>query len=170
MENLVISSGKVLIIDQFMLGNEEFWKPIHDSENTDSQLKKYGGQIESLPSGTYQVLRDPIRKMMILALEVTEPEELFENVLEKLEKVEPEKTVFIDTRCVVFCDAELLKDQDLIKEYSDLRKSGKDKPARDLLRSKGAAVRYGFNSHGDELAVAKLEEPNVVALWPDVVG
>ena len=109
--------------------------------------------------------------MMLLAADVPEQaEELFEQVLLKLDTVHPEKTVFVDTRCLVFCDPELLQNQDLLTEYTRLRKEGSDKEARDLLRSKGSAVRYGFNPHGDELAVAKIDGPAVIALWPDVVN
>lgn len=168
MENLEISSGKLLIIDQFMLANEQFIKPIvGSSEHILSQALKFGGELEELKPGQYFVLRDPARKMILLTQDKNEPDELFEKALGQLEKINPEKKVFVDTRCLVFCDANIVNNSDLIEKYSSLRKKGKEKPARDLLRQSGAAVRYGFNSHGDELAVANLGD--AIVLWPDVV-
>ena len=161
----------MLVIDQFMLGNEQFWGPIFKTgASLSDQLSRFGGQVEAVDSGTYQVLRDPRRKMMILSQELGEqdPDEIFEKVLLKLDSIHSEKTVFIDTRCVVFCDSSLLKDEQILVEFTRLRKEGKDKEARDFLRSKGAAVRYGFNPHGDELAIAQIDEPAVIALWPDI--
>ena len=76
--------------------------------------------------------------------------------------------IYVDTRCLVIVDAKLLADKSQLDEYQELRKSSKDKPARDLIRSYGGAVRYGFNRYGDELGVFRFSESNILALWPDI--
>lgn len=178
-ERLEISSGVVIVIDQFMLGNKQFLDKvaaIGDVEKKDELAGvclMYGGCILSMQAGTYYVYRDPQQNLIVLAPAGTqaseEAEEFdFEPIINAKGNLLPAYHVFVDTRCLVFMDAASLFDPTVVEEYCSLRAKGQDKQGRDLLREKGAAVRYGFNRYGDELGVFELRDERLIALWPDI--
>lgn len=177
-EQLAISSGKLFVIDQFMLGNKQFTEQLQ-SENikSDKLLQNYGGCSLSLTDGDYFLLRDPrIATIVIvsskhldhLGLGIKDVDS--SDFLVEREEIEVKGRVFVDTRCIVFADNSLLTKSDVIADYSKKRESQEDKKARDFLRQNGAAVRYGFNRYGDELAVgtAVIDDHEIVLIWPDV--
>ena len=188
-EIFTISSGQVVIIDQFMLGNEQFLSrltELNDRSVLKEAVETYGGCLLTLDAGDYEVFRDPIKAVMLIcdaasreagrgnAKELGEDEEseveaMFDAVLDNKGELSPSARVFVDTRCVVFIDAQCLFDSELISKYKGYRKAGEEKKARDLLRSRGGAVRYGFNRFGDELGVLEVGDGVRYALWPDVV-
>ncbi|HQH27860.1 MAG TPA: hypothetical protein PLP17_10735 [Oligoflexia bacterium] len=184
LEHLKVSSGRVLIIDQFMLANDQFLsklKGLDPGAATDSLgvvAEQYGGCVVETAPGAYLVYRDPHQAVIVLqrgdgtAGQGNEQVQEFDfaPVLDACARLEPAYHVFVDTRCLVFLDMELLFNKDVIDEYKTLRCRGKDKEARDFLRKSGAAVRYGFNRYGDELGVFQVPAENIIALWPDVVG
>ncbi len=185
-EKLVISSGQLVVIDQFMLANKQFLAPLEKLRAQGSfpekalpelseLVKKFGGVLIELAPNTYDLLRNPHEAFMIVVAEkLTEPKKLalLDKVLSLREtpaEVPPALgAVFVDTRCLVFIDATLLGDHKLLNDFLNLRRCGEDKQGRDLLRSRGASVRYGFNRRGDELGVFKVEN-DVLFLWPDMV-
>ena len=186
LEYLRIFSGKVTIIDQFMLGNGQFTARLKDMPTSagaaaavEELVEKYGGCVVSLEAGYYEVHREPVQNLFVLKRcgdadfhpgEGNAESFDFSRVADAKGHFEAQHHVFVDTRCLVFLDAELLFNGELVERYSSLRHNGQDKQARDLLRSHGAAVRYGFNRHGDELGVFWLEQEGVTALWPDIPG
>lgn len=177
-EKLVISSGSLLLIDQFMLGNSQFTHQLDkDKSQLISAVKNYGGSLVDLENGEYYVFRNPmITTMGLIRAEhykalCEEHEEFdFAKFAKDREGQKIVGHVFVDTRCFALCDAEVLKDKELLEEYASKRKAGDDKKARDLLRSKNVSVRYGFNRYGDELAVgvSEIDGFQLVLLWPDI--
>lgn len=185
-ERLVVSSGQVVVIDQFMLSNPQFlsrFSPAEDSSGkalSDQDLleaiENFGGCSFSLPIGSYRVYRDPMRFVMALYLEESiggngggEEEQIrtcLENLPNASQVVKNLGQVFIDTRCLVFSDLALLKNQSVLERYGQLRRERRDKEARDYLREQGAAVRYGFQRFGDVLGVYQLQPNSLIALWP----
>jgi len=187
-ERLVVTSGRVLLIDQFMLANEQFVHPMLEicSKETGEEndlkalVSKYGGCIASFAPGRYRILRDPDKQMIAFypdfegnAEEFFRREmELGEHLLYSARDEDPESKVglgkvFVDTRCIAFADFELLGRSGLVDSYLNLRRSRGEKTARDFLREQGAAVRYGFNRYGDELSVFEVVgSDKTVALWP----
>lgn len=183
-ERLEIHSGWVLIIDQFMLGNTQFLVKVREAragasdfqgreDNLATVVKAYGGVLLPLPYGTYQVQRSPERSFMFIAPRSEASVEDLSSTLEQAWKRRSELQtcgqIFIDTRCVVFVDMELLLDDGTLREYTKLRQRGDDKQARDMLREYGATVRYGFNPRGDELGIFEIDSPKGLALWPEVI-
>jgi len=182
-ERLVVESGHVAVIDQFMLANPQLHTAREelasggqsDVEALQQALSRYGGSSLALAPGTYQVLRDTEDTFLALVPadeSDTSPEEVIEAAKESVRAVrdsaKAEAHVFVDTRCLAFLDAKLLEDQELIKQFAELRSSGNDKGARDLVRKRGGAVRYGFNKYGDELGAFRVQDVEMLALWPDV--
>ncbi len=187
LEKLNVSSGRVLIIDQFMLANGQLldalpavgagedraaWAAANAAEIRASAAK-YGGELVEAANGSWGVLRDPGESLFILgrldAGDDPQLEAAREATLDARGNASAVGRVFIDTRCVVFVDASILADRDFLAEYRTLRQSRQDKAARDMLRNHGAAVRYGFNREGDELGVFRIAGGEQIALWPDVV-
>ena len=169
-EKLEVRSGYVVAIDQFMLSNSQFLGALatsKDSNTTADVVKSYGGSLWSLTNGTYRVHRDPFQTVIIVAPSVSEEEPDFDALIAEHENMTLIGKVYVDTRCVVIVDQDLLFNEELIGDYISLRRKGADKPARDLLREHGAAVRYGFSNLGDELGVYR--QGDNVAMWPDVV-
>ena len=174
MEKLAVSSGTVLIIDQFMLANEQFLASHAGAsgDGKDQVVRRYGGCLVQLPAGSYCVQRDS--QLQLLAVRAADGSESKDNSddLEGLGDVfdefgpdaAPLCNVLVDTRCLVFADADILADDAVLQEYRELRGKDDFKSARDLLRGSGAAVRYGFNRYGDELGLYQRE--GLVALWP----
>lgn len=193
LERLNVSSGVVVCIDQFMLGNSQFLSLVGSPDDRDSlneALERYNSCAVDLKPGTYVVHRDPVAKLVLIAPEtfsvasdqLPETEESFPSddvsiqreslnrcVEERKKKWNLVSGIYIDNRCMVLIDADLIYNSDLMKQYRDLRSKQDAKAARDLLRQNGAAVRYGFNSTGDELAVSVVPDENLVALWPDAL-
>ena len=195
LEILKINSGKLLVIDQFMLGNPQFLSRLSIPKSGEAedeaakiawldsiaaQLKTsahdYGGCILQVEKGDWAVFREPMSQLFVLAPvaadAVSRGEEFSFDanlVTESRGNAAPIARVLIDTRCVVFVDAELLSDRAFLEQYCVMRADGDDKGARDLLRKGGAAVRYGFNRDGDELGVFMLDGGRHYAFWPDVV-
>ena len=185
-EWLTISSGNVVVIDQFMLGNDQFFAALEGATGAQDRAKltaavgRYGGAVVTLSPGRWVVYRDPEENLMLVTKGATEEypnrwDELIErvDVLGARGNCVAVSRVFVDTRCVVFIDADLIFNGDLMQRYRELRRAGDDKTARDVLRSNGAAVRYGFNRNGDELGLFRLAdvgeaEEGSVALWPDI--
>ncbi len=188
-ERLEVVSSSVLIIDQFMLGNAQFLERLNlpreagQLDHAQLAVKDYGGCLFELDLGTYSVHRS-VDSIVLAIIAVpargnessesmarANGETIIRHVISSKESFRHVGQVFVDTRCVAFLDFDLLRDSELMREYQKLRRSGADKPARDLLRQHGAAVRYGFQRKGDELGVYKGQLPtgeDVVALWPDV--
>jgi len=173
LEELVINSGSMLVIDQYMLGNPQFVEKLEFGEGFSKSVgdaaRLFGGAVISVGNGNYQVARDSQESLICLS-------QGGENIKERehspaLEKAGFESVgrVFVDTRCVVFADTDLLNDQSLLQQYRKSREESGEKSARDLLRSKGASVKYGFNRFGDELGIFHNSSTGSVALWPDVV-
>lgn len=187
-ERLKVSSGLVLVIDQFMLSNKQFLAQIKSPSDADSAQEvglveaaaMFGGCALEIEKGTYKVFRDPVQNIIALERMGETPAEKedeeaespgfdFEPILNAKGNLTPVSHVFIDTRCLVFIDADFLVDQSSMAEYGKLRHERQDKQARDLLRKNGGAVRYGFNRYGDELGVFRLHDEGLLALWPDVM-
>lgn len=168
-ERIAVESGSLLLIDQFMLSNSDLiaeYSEIIDEapETKNALLKKYGGIVVDLEPGTYRIERNPYEFSIIIHPEddSISSEEL------KEEDTENMGLVFVDTRCIAMVDRELLDDTGLLKKYQQLWNSGQDKACRDLLRDNGGAVRYGFSRNNDELQVRKIDDRNIIGLWPDV--
>lgn len=168
-ERIAVESGQLVLIDQFMLANPQFIDrllEIIDAEpgQKTELINHYGGQVVSLPPGTYRIERDPFAQSIII-----HPEEAHPDSAELAERAERALGyVFVDTRCLAMVDRELLDDSALLQKYQQLWFSGQDKACRDLLRDNGGAVRYGFSRLGDELGVYSFGDDNVICLWPDV--
>lgn len=182
-EWLTISSGNVVVIDQFMLGNDQFFAALDGADDRSklvAAVNRYGGAVMKLSPGRWVVYRDPEENLMLVTKGATEEypnrwDELIErvDVLGARGNCVAVSRVFVDTRCVVFIDADLVFNTELMNRYRELRRAGDDKTARDILRTSGAAVRYGFNRNGDELGLFRLAdvgeaEEGSIALWPDV--
>ena len=179
-EKLSISSGHVLIIDQFMLGNAQYLRAVEDSveggmefvQAATEHSKRYGGAVLPLAKGEYQVLRDPLESIMVIVPQESSAAKNLDvsEVVSQRDALAPESFVFVDTRCVVFIDVEILERSQVVEEYKVLRRNGDEKRARDMLREHGAAVRYGFKRQGDELGVTILKESGYIVLAPDVAA
>ena len=155
-EVLELSSGKLLLIDQFMLGNRELIDRVCDSlpEECQGIVQKYGGFIVEQRGGKYLVFRDA--KNRAIAAFSEDLAKLKPEALLREEIVPGQEScgkVLLDTRCLVLCDFELLLRGELMDEFIALGVSNKSKQGRDLLRDNGAAVRYGFSKYCEDLAI-----------------
>ena len=161
-----LTSGNLIGIDQYMLSNQVFKERLSAAKEPLSIVEDYGGIGINLSAGTYSVLRDVENRAVILAT-LTEDQgkntDEITSLCEGLKSNESIGNLFIDTRCIVLCDADLLKNSSLLAEFTKLRLKGKDKPARDLLRENGAVVRYGFGRNGDKFEVYCQSDENAVA-------
>jgi len=167
-ERLTVRSGGILLIDQFMLGNEQFIDRLQKSSGTaelNQTVREFGGAHVDFPVGEYGVFRDP-RQMVILVHPLGAELPPLEGVRFQGENV---GRVFVDTRCVVILDRDVALNPSLLNDYLSLRKQGREKEARDLVRTQGGAVRYGFSREGDELGVYLLNESGLLGVWPDVI-
>lgn len=176
-EPMEISGGQVVFIDQFMVENRQFRGELREfrvagqsRENINQLIADYGGAVVDLEPGRYSVARDPLRRVISVFSsngssdhrdspdDSMHGEQVINDLLENKDSLKQAGRVFVDTRCLVCIDLELIEDQNLMSRFAMLRRRGNDKPARDLLREHGAAVRYGFDRYGDQLKV--LVEPS----------
>jgi hypothetical protein len=168
-ESLEIRSGKLLLIDQFMLGNQQFLAGIEESGVPENHLKDYGAAVLSVDPGRWKVYRFPRERAFVLCKADTH-EDVLPSLLEEalhspsLRKGTGKPRMVIETRCAVFLDFQLVRDRDLVEKFSHLRKRGEDKEARDFLRESGGAVRYGFSQESDELQVTVIEPEGAIVL------
>jgi hypothetical protein len=156
-----------VLIDQFMLANQQFIEKMAAIIDEDTQVKnqlirEYGGKVISVSRGTYRIERDPFAYTIVVHPEGETPEaaDIVKDATEQLGEVN------IDTRCLAMLDRELLDDNSLLERYQQLWFTGQDKACRDLLRDNGGAVRYGFRRDGDELGVYQIPGEDVICLWP----
>ncbi len=167
-EKLIITSGLVVIIDQFMLANSQFLD-LFEETKLEEIVGKYGGHTYELEIGDYRVYRDPIELVMAVL-----PHNIDNTVIDDIisEKVSATLSgrVFVDTRCLAFVDKDVILNKELMASFKELRLRNEEKLARDLLREHGAAIRYGFNQNGDELGVFTLPKKNQFAIWPDITS
>ena len=167
-EKLIITSGKLLVIDQFMLSNEQFSSLLSASQqevSVEEAVLRFGGLVVNIPNGNYLVFRDPYQMIIVVApSDDGEPD--FSQIIADHDALAEIGKVYVDTRCVVFLDLDTLRDETVLHEYSSLRRRGEDKQARDLIRKQGGAVRYGFSSVGDELIAHSSADNKILALWP----
>lgn len=155
-EILELKSGKLVVLDQFMLTNEQFLES--------ADVSDFGGVQIDLEPGTYRVSRQGREKMLIVYKVDDADAEQQEDMAEVLkEQAEYEKErgecfgdVCVDTRCIVFVDSGFLENKDLMDAAATLRKEGKFKPARDELRTGGAVIRYGFSRKTEVFRSVKL--------------
>jgi hypothetical protein len=164
-ERIAVESGFLVLIDQFMLANQQFAEEVGKlldaaPEAKDAVINKFGGRVVELTPGTYKIDRDPYACSIIIHQDDETPdvEEL------KGRKDKDFGSVFVDTRCLAMIDRELLDDSALLEKYQSLWFSNQEKACRDLLRDNGGAVRYGFNRLGDELVVMGDSENDQVLL------
>jgi hypothetical protein len=175
-ERIAVESGSLVLIDQFMLANEDFIGDFikvidEETDKKEEVILRYGGIVLEVPSGTYKIDRDPQKFQIIIHKEDFEPEDVSDEDDETSESgatdKQHEKTVYLDTRCVAMIDRELLDDSSLLEKYQQLWFSGQDKACRDLLRDNGGAVRYGFSRFHEDLKLAKSSTKDVVVLKSD---
>lgn len=172
-EKLVVSSGSVLCVDQFMLANQQCLAACASGEDPKEVVRRYGGAIFDFPNGEYRVFRDA--KLQIVAIAESDAalchddEDGLGAVIESFgPSAVSDAKVMIDTRCIVLIDSSIFSNAELLEKFAQARKEDKEKEARDLLREQGAAVRYGFNKWGDELTLFYRTSPDVLAaLWPE---
>ncbi len=173
-EPLDITSGKVAIIDHFMLSNNQFLSLLSGDEavGIDEALNTYGGCELELTPGHYRVIRNPYLQAIVICTAEGNSEwydlsnsECIGKIMGRKENMTKVGEAFIDTRCLALFDSDLLGNGELLSQYKALRENGRDKPARDFLRENGAAVRYGFGKLGDELEIHRLNE-QIIAMWP----
>lgn len=185
-EQVEITSGCVVFLDQFMLASKELFSElgtvsIGTSSTSESYSKlnevvmAYGGSVAQIPNGDYRVLRNPYQSIVVLVpcdgdskWASLSDQECVSAVSDMHAECVLSGQVFVDTRCFVVFDASLFSKAAILEKYRTLRSTGEDKQARDLLRGCGCAVRYGFQRYGDELGLFKVTD-SVLALWPDTV-
>lgn len=166
-ERIVIESGELVLIDQFMLANPQFVDKMKQLIDEEPEAKRpvindFGGVIVDLEPGTYRIDRDPFAFSIVVYPEGDEPER--DEIAQAA--TDSEGVVFVDTRCLAMVDRELLDDSSLLDRYRHLWFDGQDKACRDLLRDNGGAVRYGFERYGDELTVFRVPDDDLICLRP----
>ncbi len=168
-ERIAVESGRLVVIDQFMLANPEFIEAY--AEIVDEPIAKkvalverFGGVVVQVAPGTYRIDRDPYRFSIVVHPEDVSPSDL------SLDAGESAGTLFVNTRCLAMIDRELLDDSALLDKYQQLWFGGKDKACRDLLRDNGGAVRYGFSRFSDDLTVKLDRQENLLVLAPESLG
>lgn len=156
-----------------MLANPQLIAAIESGAEVAEVVSRYGGAVFEFPNGEYCVFRDPQLQLVAIGTErcpeCTDEDEGLGRVIEVFgPSAQSNSKVRIDTRCLAISDAGILKNKTLLEEFAKLRREDKEKQARDLLRSNGAAVRYGFNKLGDELTLFARSKPSpIAAMWPE---
>lgn len=184
-EELKIRSGQLLAIDQFMLGNDQFVQglakvteippaseTVATSEgNPQSHVENFGGAIIPMKDGVWKVYRFAREKAFILCpLDVPEDalpallDEAMQGFAVRGKSEVGKNPIYVETRCIVFLDWKLARDEETMEHFRSLRKAGRDKEARDFLREKGAAVRYGFSQESDQLRAFHLQPEGAIVL------
>lgn len=172
-ETMTLAGNKLVIIDQFMLSNQEFDAELskmdaeNGSEAAGDLVKKYGGCELSLPAGKYQVERFPRESIITLVEEGFELGFAKDEAESSLENFELVGRVYIDTGCACFFDSALLGKDEFLEEFRSSKRGDNFKGSRDVLRKAGGAVRYGFRRQGDLLSVYYNSGKNIVALRVD---
>lgn len=185
-ERIAVTSGLVVAIDQFMPANEQFlgmlpFDQAGDEEKLRAAVTRYGGTVFQVAPGNYSVYRDPREQIMVLHPRSSAPQAapaedgagapqqnppIVEKVLSSRASFHQVGSVSVDTRCLVLIDRDLVLNRELVGQYRSMWMSGGSKQARDLLRERGAAVRYGFSQQSDTLGVFVSDELAVAAIWP----
>ncbi len=173
-ERLIVTTGQILAIDQFMLSNRQFLARLTGvTERFSDTVNDFGGCILNVSPGTYRVYRDPMRVVVLFYKSELQGEEqkqheeaLTETVIMRCRRDNEQGRVLVDTRCFVCADVGILSDSSLLSRYERLRKERQDKAGRDLLRERGAAVRYGFRRLGDDLRAFVFEKDGCFVLLP----
>jgi hypothetical protein len=160
-ERLDVTSGKVLAIDHCQLANRALLDQLKETSNKESVLKRYGAATFDLPLGGYGIYRDADNAAMVIY-------PVSEKVSGEDDQGEPNgisvtslvsgssrelARVILDTRAVVYIDASILEDSETLNTYVSEWQNGEQKRARDFLRERGGAVRYGFRRNVDELKI-----------------
>jgi hypothetical protein len=140
-ERVVISSGKVLIGDQFLLALQSSKEGQSGSGCLSVEFK----------NGTYPVLRNVEEKLIMLG-------EFDEDTAFDIGQIP------VETGCILFCDEGTFFEKQTNEKYRTLFRSTKieevraqQKQARDFLRTKGGAARYGFVSSPHRLDIRGSE-------------
>jgi hypothetical protein len=161
-ERLEVTSGQVVVADQFILANP-LLRDLN-AEQFKNKALEFGAVIASLEVGTYSVLRNPYdKKVLIAPLGSSNDEFTF-----AAEDFSPAGDVEVDTRCLILFDAALLNDSEFIASYRKFWSEGVDgqKNSRDLVRTKGGAVRYGFSRQFEKLSVGVDKTTNErLGIW-----
>lgn len=169
-ERLVISSGRVLVIDQFMLANQQFITPLSntadDSSAVEALVAKFGGLVIGLSEGVYAVYRHAQERFMVVypcdsTGDGADPVSPF-RARKELPTGNSLGAITIDTRAVVLVDLAKIQDGRVRGEYLRLWQGAQRKEARDFLRTQGAAVRYGFSHYSDVVQVSRGSERTLV--------
>jgi hypothetical protein len=126
-------------------------------------VAEFGGVNADLPRGTYSVLRNPYERQMLVSPLGSSGEDFMLHP----EEYQQLGTVFVDTRCLLILDESLLAESALLDTYRELWIDGTEgqKKARDLIRSRGGAVRYAFSRGSDEVAVGLDSTGERLGLW-----
>ncbi len=165
-ERLEVSSGRVALIDQYMVACPSLRKRLSEGTSAEAVVQEFGGVVVPLEKGTYSVLRNPYEQKMI----VCPLGSISEGFVLDTNKFTFSGAVAVETRCMVIFDVALLSDQQLVGSYRSKWEQGTQgqKEARDLLREKGAAVRYGFSRQFEEISVGVDETGERLGLWTGV--
>ena len=161
-ERLEVTSGLVIVADQFILANP-LLKDL-DTNQFKNKLPQFGATSTSLENGTYGVLRNPYDKKVLIA-PLGSVNDDFVFVAEDFSSV---GQVEVDTRCLIIFDAVLLNDLEFMSDYRKCWSEGVDgqKKSRDLVRTKGGAVRYGFSRQFETLSVGVDKTTNErLGIW-----
>lgn len=163
-ERLEVSSGTIVAIDHYMPACPAFRKVL-EQQGIEAAVKDFGGVTCALENGSYSVLRNPYEKQMVVC-PLGSIDEGF--------RVEPQDydlqgKLLVDTRCMLLLDAALLKDSELLSSFRALWIEGSEgqKKARDLIRSRGGAVRYGFSRGSDEIFVGRDPSGERIGMWTE---
>ena len=178
-----ITSGYVVAIDQFMLANAQFVSSLPSDEQDIDRAREavcnFGGSCFEIDNGKLYVTRDAYQKAIVISQTIdsvpqfedadneADPKLILsiDDIALKSEELFSVGKVFIDTRCMVLCDVKILFNSVLLEKYAELRAQDKDKPARDLLRENGCAVRYGFMPYGDEFTAYVTRDKKAAAFF-----
>ncbi len=186
-ERVHVDEQGLLIIDQFMVGNPQFYEAARKASGAgdrtllQSVVADFGGTLLPAAAGEYRVLRNPLQSLMLvlplgapeLSQENQDVEPITEDEIAAATIAKYRSTaklcgkVLVDTRCLVLCPFSLILSE-TPEHFRELRLRRAEKSGRDLLRGNGAAVRYGFSNRGDELGLYQLSE-RLYGLWPDVI-
>jgi len=161
-ERLEVSSGQVVIADQFIFANP-LLRGLSPADLV-GKLREFGAVTVSLPQGSYAILRNPYEQKILVA---PQSEELQDDFILNPDEMTLKGKVHVDTRCLIIFDAALLQDSEFLARFRELWASGGNgqKEARDLIREKGGAVRYGFSRQFEDLSVGLDTAGTRMGIW-----